>query len=96
MHVDNLLKQLQLGFSLRDVMSDLVLELRTNLDLRNACERKDYVLSQHLGMRVNLKVRWFTIWTKSWGVGHNVISGFTRLHLYYPICEAGHFQLTHL
>lgn len=67
MHVDNLLKQLQLGFSLRDVMSDLVVELRTNLDLRNACEKKDYVLSQHLGMRVNLKVRTNTrtliIWT---------------------------------
>jgi hypothetical protein len=56
MHVDSILKHLALGFSLRDVVGDATLMLRTSLDLRALAEQPDLVLNNELHAKLDFKV----------------------------------------
>jgi len=56
MHIDNILKHLQLGFALRDVVTDFSLELRSGLDLRSVFQDTEFVLNDAFAMKIDGKV----------------------------------------
>ena len=56
MHLDNIIKNLQLGFAIRDLVSELFLELRTGLDLRSVLQDNDVVLNDAFAMKIDGKV----------------------------------------
>ena len=56
MHVDNALRKLQVAFAIRDVISDLSIDIRTNLDLRTIAEQEQLVLNDELALRLDCKV----------------------------------------
>jgi hypothetical protein len=57
MHVDNTLRNLQLAFALRDLVSDMTLEVKSNLDIRTLADQEQLVVADEFALKVEFKVR---------------------------------------
>jgi hypothetical protein len=56
MHVDNTLRNLQLAFALRDLVSDMTLEVKSNLDIRTLADQEQLVVADEFALKVEFKV----------------------------------------
>lgn len=57
MHLDNILKGLQLSFSFKDLLNDLSIEMKSNVNMRMLVDEEDFVLNDEFALKMQFKVR---------------------------------------